>query len=67
MNIAEKFKAFVKGNDNKIINNREVLIYTRVSSKDQEQNKSLETQLDRAKTFARENGYNTFNLITEKQ
>lgn len=53
MNIEEQFKAFAKGYDKKTSNNREVLIYTRVSSKDQQKNMSLETQLDQARVFAR--------------
>ncbi len=57
MSIAEKFKAFVKGCDKKVETNKNVIIYTRVSSKDQEQNRSLQNQLDHSRAFARENGY----------
>lgn len=53
MNIEEQFKAFAKGYEKKTMTNRDVLIYTRVSSKDQEKNMSLETQLDQARAFAR--------------
>jgi DNA invertase Pin-like site-specific DNA recombinase len=63
MNIEQQFQAFAKGYDKKIATNKDVFIYTRVSSKDQEQNKSLATQLDRAKTFARENGYNIIEIF----
>lgn len=48
------FKGFAKGYEKKENNNKKVWIYTRVSSKDQESNKSLRTQED--------NGYNLAEL-----
>ena len=55
MNIEEQFKSFAKGYDKKVAKNNHVLIYTRVSSKDQESNKSLATQLDHARAYAKAN------------
>lgn len=57
MNIEQQFQAFAKGYDKKIANNKDVLVYTRVSSKDQEKNMSLDTQLDQARAFARAHGF----------
>lgn len=48
----EMFKSFAKGYDKKINDNRDAVIYTRVSSKDQEQNRSLTTQLGDAEKYA---------------
>lgn len=58
MNIKEQFKSFAKGYDKKVAQNNHVLIYTRVSSKDQESNKSLVTQLDHARAYAKANNLN---------
>ena len=55
MKIEEQFKSFAKGYDKKVAKNNHVLIYTRVSSKDQESNKSLATQLDHARAYAKAN------------
>jgi site-specific DNA recombinase len=57
----ENFKQFAKGPDKKINYNKEVWLYTRVSSKDQEVNKSLENQKDAGYLFAASNKY----IITE--
>lgn len=62
MNIEEQFKSFAKGYEKKVNKNNKVWIYTRVSSKDQESNKSLATQLDNAKNFALSK-----NLIIERE
>ena len=62
MNIEEQFKSFAKGYEKKVNKNNNVWIYTRVSSKDQESNKSLATQLDNAKKFALSK-----NLIIERE
>ena len=48
----EQFKSFAKGYDKKIDSNKDVWIYTRVSSKDQETNKSLKHQISNAKQFS---------------
>ena len=61
MNIEEQFQSFAKGYDKKVAKNNNVFIYTRVSSKDQEQNKSLVTQLDQARAYALANGYNVMS------
>lgn len=58
MKIEEQFKSFAKGYDKKVTSNNNVFIYTRVSSKDQESNKSLATQLDQARAHALAKGYN---------
>lgn len=57
MNINQSFKKFAKGADEKIDMNREVWSYTRVSSKDQFANKSLENQKEKAFDYARKEGY----------
>ena len=57
----EQFKSFAKGYDKKTELNKHVWIYTRVSSKDQESNKSLTTQVSNAKDYCLEN-----NLIVVK-
>lgn len=54
----EMFKAFAKGPDKKVEVNKDVWIYTRVSSKEQELNKSLNTQIDNANQCAKEKGFN---------
>ncbi|MCE3295814.1 MAG: resolvase domain protein [Crocinitomicaceae bacterium] len=58
----EQFKAFAKGGEKKEETNKNVMIYTRVSSKDQENNKSLKTQLEQATKYAEQHGY----IITSK-
>jgi site-specific DNA recombinase len=62
MNIEEQFKSFAKGYEKKVNKNNNVWIYTRVSSKDQESNKSLATQLDNAKAYVKSK-----SLIIEKE
>ena len=57
MNIEEQFKSFAKGYDKKKEENFNVWTYTRVSSKDQESNKSLSTQSDNAKKFEKESNF----------
>jgi site-specific DNA recombinase len=53
----EQFKSFAKGNEKKEETNKSVISYTRVSSKDQEANKSLKTQLNNARNYAKEHGF----------
>jgi site-specific DNA recombinase len=53
----EQFKSFAKGYDKKEELNKHVWIYTRVSSKDQETNKSLTTQIANAKDYCIANNY----------
>ncbi|WP_366869713.1 recombinase family protein [Flavobacterium sp.] len=53
----EQFKSFAKGYDKKIDSNKDVWIYTRVSSKDQESNKSLQTQFESSTRFAKDKNY----------
>lgn len=53
----EQFKSFAKGYEKKEITNKNVWIYTRVSSKDQEANKSLTVQLRNARNFTKEHGF----------
>lgn len=48
----EIFKPFAKGYDKKENTNKKVWVYTRVSSKDQESNKSLQTQEEGASQLA---------------
>jgi site-specific DNA recombinase len=62
MNFEEQFKSFAKGYEKKVNKNNNVWIYTRVSSKDQESNKSLATQLDNAKVYAKSK-----NLTIERE
>ena len=62
MNIEEQFKSFAKGYDKREARNNNVLIYTRVSSKDQQLNKSLTTQLEQARAYAFAKNY---NIISE--
>ena len=61
MNIEQQFQSFAKGYDKKVAKNNNVFIYTRVSSKDQEQNKSLVTQLDQARAYALAKNYNVIS------
>ena len=51
------YSALGKKKDTKVNNNIGVMIYTRVSSKDQESNKSLVVQLEQAKKYASSNNY----------
>lgn len=53
----DHFKHFAKGHEKKIDLNKEVWLYTRVSSKDQEANKSLENQREAGYRFASKNNY----------
>jgi predicted site-specific integrase-resolvase len=48
----EKFKGFIKRKTETVLINNEVWLYTRVSSKDQEANKSLENQEDGGYKYA---------------
>ena len=57
MDNIKKFEKFAKRTEIKVVNNRNVMIYTRVSSKDQESNKSLITQRERAYEYAKKNNY----------
>jgi site-specific DNA recombinase len=50
----EMFNSFIKGYDKNVKVNKDVWIYTRVSSKDQESNKSLQNQLDSANRLIQE-------------
>ena len=54
----EQFKSFAKGYDKKEQLNKQVWIYTRVSSKDQETNKSLSTQISNAENYCLAYNYN---------
>jgi DNA invertase Pin-like site-specific DNA recombinase len=58
----EQFKAFAKGYEKKENQNKAVWIYTRVSSKDQEANKSLRNQEESAMRLAAERNF----LVTNK-
>ncbi len=51
------FRQFVKATEKNINTNKDVWIYTRVSSKDQESNKSLTHQLAEGHKLAKENNY----------
>jgi DNA invertase Pin-like site-specific DNA recombinase len=57
----DQFKSFAKGYDKVKKSNKEVWIYTRVSSKDQESNKSLKNQVTNAKEYCNDN-----NLVAVK-
>ena len=59
----ENFKFLLKEKKDDIKSNNNVWLYTRVSSKDQEMNKSLENQKESGYKYAKEHGYfitNTF-------
>jgi len=58
----EQFKRFAKGYEKKEQLNKDVMIYTRVSSKDQESNKSLRNQLEKATDYSNRHGY----IVTSK-
>lgn len=53
----DNFKSFAREQKKAIIVNLILWLYTRVSSKDQELNLSLQTQTDAAYKYAQENGY----------
>lgn len=53
----EQFKPFVKKRKEEVKQNNEVLLYTRVSSKDQETNKSLKHQMDEGNRIAKEQNF----------
>ena len=59
----EQFKSFAKGYDKKIDSNKDVWIYTRVSSKDQETNKSLKNQLESAQDFAKTKNFKVNSIF----
>ena len=59
----DQFKNFVKRKVEKQEKNNYVWIYTRVSSKDQESNKSLANQTDAGNRYAGENGYEINNTF----
>lgn len=53
----DQFKAFARAHVKKIISNFEVWLYTRVSSRDQELNRSLDSQKDEGHKFAAAHNY----------
>ncbi len=53
----DHFKAFARAHVKKIISNFEVWLYTRVSSRDQELNRSLDSQKDEGHKFAAAHNY----------
>jgi len=53
----EQFQQFIKKSIDEGVKNTDVWLYTRVSSKDQEANKSLETQKEAGIKYAKDNGY----------
>ncbi len=57
MTTINDFKRFAKGGEEKKEENNYVLSYTRVSSKDQAMNYSLNNQKEAAEKYAKENGY----------
>src|ERR1035437_9366445 len=59
----DQFKDFGKRKVEKQEKNNYVWIYTRVSSKDQESNKSLANQTDAGNRYAGENGYEINNTF----
>ena len=52
-----KFKSFARSHEQKVISNFDVWLYTRVSSRDQESNRSLDSQNDEGHKYALKNGY----------
>ena len=54
----DKFKPFIKTQPKKAILNFEVWLYTRVSSRDQELNRSLDSQRDEGHKYAKAHNYN---------
>ncbi len=59
----DMFKSFAKGYEKKENNNKKVWLYTRVSSKDQESNKSLKNQSDSATGLAQTRKFNISNTF----
>ena len=59
----ENFKSFVKNTKEEKKLNNDVWLYTRVSSKDQEANKSLENQKEFGYKYAKEHNYNITNTF----
>lgn len=53
----EKFKSFAKGGTTTTQTNKNVMVYTRVSTKEQADNYSLKNQEEAAEAFAKKNGY----------
>lgn len=53
----DKFKAFARSHEQKVIVNFDVWLYTRVSSRDQESNRSLDSQNDEGHKYAQKHGY----------
>lgn len=53
----DHFKAFARAHVKKVISNFEVWLYTRVSSRDQELNRSLDSQKDEGHKFAAAHNY----------
>ena len=59
----EQFKSFAKGYDKKVDSNKDVWIYTRVSSKEQQTNMSLSTQTSNANKFSNEKKFIVVNTF----
>ena len=54
----DKFKKFSRGQEKiDIVVNREVWVYSRISSKDQQANRSIDNQKDEANKYAKSNNY----------
>ena len=54
----ELFKSYAKGYEKKVNENKSVFVYTRVSSKNQQEtNNSLENQISNATAFAKHKGF----------
>ena len=53
----DQFRTFAKGGEQTRQENRDVMLYTRVSTKEQADNYSLKNQEESADTFAKKNGY----------
>lgn len=58
----EMFKRFAKGGESTLQSNKNVMLYTRVSTKEQADNYSLKNQEEAAEAFAKKNGY----IITDR-
>ena len=61
----DNFKSFARAHEKKIILNFEVWLYTRVSSRDQELNRSLESQTEAGKRYAQVHNYNVTSTFGE--
>ncbi len=59
----ESFKSYITSNKEDKKTNNDVWLYTRVSSKDQEANKSLENQKEAGYKHAKEHGYSIANTF----